>query len=507
MKRLLPIFFFMMGMAGALLAAPGGSRAPTQAEWTDQGSKIQSHYSNPDFSETFNRSNEPLEDSANWSALAGSLAIVSNTCIVDTTDTSYFQCDTHNSTNGAIEVGINFHGTSGDLGVIFRAQDTSNFYLVTASPTDNAVSLYKMVSDTPTLLDSGGTVDNDTAYTLDIQFDSANKIIVAQDFVPVIDYTDSSSPYTSGGTLLYAHTAAANLAEISAFKTWDATYWDWFLSGSMSPGAIVKIGATYYLYYLGSDGVGSSGEQRHRYMGVATSSDCITWTPYAGNPIYSYKPNSGETEGTFSVSGYSDGSTAYLYTGDMLFTESPPAVHSNVRALSTTNGTTLADNGIVLGWNNTSIYGYGDELAPAGVYANGTGFNLFYIPNGVDQTKYLCVATLSNQTHVVNTTRVGTDTDIWDNTGSTAMPNGNILLSRGHLNATTQNFTADIEIVSPTKPTGLYHCLSYDFADGNSHSVIYHKGNGQYIRAYAVGTLSADIGIMTANVTKTENLF
>lgn len=71
----------------------------------------------------------------------------------------------------------------------------------------------------------------------------------------------------------------------------------------IAPSSILKINGTFYLYYTG--GLMTSTVRK---IGLALSTDGITWTKYAGNPILT-KTSSWEAEGPFYPSVIMDGNT------------------------------------------------------------------------------------------------------------------------------------------------------------------------------------------------------
>jgi hypothetical protein len=65
--------------------------------------------------------------------------------------------------------------------------------------------------------------------------------------------------------------------------------WNYRIDGAISPCAAVKRGSTYYLYYIGADGNRSSdGGPRRRALGVATSSNGLSFTNSGNNPVVTH---------------------------------------------------------------------------------------------------------------------------------------------------------------------------------------------------------------------------
>jgi hypothetical protein len=96
--------------------------------------------------------------------------------------------------------------------------------------------------------------------------------------------------------MLYRHAVSGPRIGVYLATSADGTTWTnygsnpvydeaaaWPARGSTSgiePYGLIKVGATYYLYY-------SCWGVLYRAVGVATSTDLHTWTPYASNPVFS----------------------------------------------------------------------------------------------------------------------------------------------------------------------------------------------------------------------------
>jgi hypothetical protein len=71
----------------------------------------------------------------------------------------------------------------------------------------------------------------------------------------------------------------------------DSSAWDKVILDQV----VIKLGLTYYMYYTGgatASGLGKYSLQTAYHIGVATSSDGLSWTKYSGNPILSARVNS-----------------------------------------------------------------------------------------------------------------------------------------------------------------------------------------------------------------------
>jgi sucrose-6-phosphate hydrolase SacC (GH32 family) len=161
--------------------------------------------------------------------------------------------------------------------------------------------------------------------------------------------------------------------------------WELRLEGAISPGAMIKKNGSYFLYYIGADGDRSTdGGPRHRALGLATSSDGINFVKYAANPIITHLPHHNEEEGIFSVAAMIDADgTVILYYGAMdAGNATSTSVDGDVRLAVSNDGIHFSDVGDVLSHSDKSIWGFGDELFPVGVFRSEGTFYVYYIAKG-----------------------------------------------------------------------------------------------------------------------------
>jgi predicted GH43/DUF377 family glycosyl hydrolase len=162
--------------------------------------------------------------------------------------------------------------------------------------------------------------------------------------------------------------------------------WDVRLSGMISPCTVVKKDGFYFLYYIGADGDRSTdGGPRHRALGVATSTDGINFTKYSGNPILTHLPHNNEEEGIFSCGATLDvNGDIILYYGALdAGSSTSESVDSDIRLAVSSDGFNFTEIGDVVSHSDSSVWGYGDELFPVGVFqANGQWY-VYYIAKGV----------------------------------------------------------------------------------------------------------------------------
>ena len=87
--------------------------------------------------------------------------------------------------------------------------------------------------------------------------------------------------------------------------SWDATH--------VADPAVISDGTTYKMWYPGSDDILSSGDF-YSSIGYATSTDGITWTKYAGNPVIS--GTVGSWDASLGIAGVVfDGTTYHMWYG------------------------------------------------------------------------------------------------------------------------------------------------------------------------------------------------
>jgi len=185
--------------------------------------------------------------------------------------------------------------------------------------------------------------------------------------------------------------------------------WDVNISGAISPSAIVKKDGTYYLYYVGADGIRSTdGGPRHRAMGVATSTDGINFTKYSGNPILTYLPNNNEEEGLFSAGAMLDdnGEILLYYSACEAADSRSEQVSCHGFLATSTDGLNFSDQGIVLNYKDSSVWGSGDELFPVGAFKDNGTYYLYYIAKGSGVSWGLGVASGTSKTNLSTTKAV-----------------------------------------------------------------------------------------------------
>lgn len=159
--------------------------------------------------------------------------------------------------------------------------------------------------------------------------------------------------------------------------------WDKRLEGMLSPCTVIKKEETFFLYYIGASGDRGDGGPAYRALGVATGSDGIHFTKYAGNPLFTYFPYNDDEEGTFSCGAFlEDNGEFVLYWSALNSQGSPGTVTSDGRLSISSDGFNFADQGIVLNHADSGVWGYGDELFPVGSFREGNQYHVYYVAKG-----------------------------------------------------------------------------------------------------------------------------
>lgn len=169
--------------------------------------------------------------------------------------------------------------------------------------------------------------------------------------------------------------------------------WDLYLWGGFAFSVIKKDG-TYYLYYQGSSDYRTEFDETvlWRAIGVATSSNGIQFTKYAGSPVLAWFPNQYGEEGAVSsgITLGEQGETFLFYGAN---TQSgPTTVNADARAASSPDGFNFTDLGVVIDRKDRSVWGGGDEVFPVAAIHDAGKWILYYIPNGTPEGGLLGVA-------------------------------------------------------------------------------------------------------------------
>lgn len=176
---------------------------------------------------------------------------------------------------------------------------------------------------------------------------------------------------------------AADFTDQGVVLTPDAGEWDArFPAGA--PGTIVKKAGTYFLYYVGADGnrVGDDGPS-NRCIGLATSTDGITWAKHASNPVISHAvlaANDLEEEGSWRIAAMLDtDGTILLYVGRQFDAPVLSGYQIDIHLFTSTDGVSFTDQGLIIAAPPGGATGSEDELGPLGAATDGTNYYLQYI--------------------------------------------------------------------------------------------------------------------------------
>ncbi|MBW2700389.1 MAG: hypothetical protein JRF33_06180 [Deltaproteobacteria bacterium] len=198
--------------------------------------------------------------------------------------------------------------------------------------------------------------------------------------------------------------------------------WDHRLTGAFSPSCMVKFNGTYFLYYIGASGdrdnsdLNSSGDLNnpddgpaYRSLGVATSSDGVHFSKYAGNPLIEYVAPRDNEEGVFSCAAVVVDNEIQLYYSDIVhIVGSSGGVNANARMRKSSDGFTFTDDTLFMSFSDSTIWGYGDELFPIGVTTDSTGaIQLYYVAKGHAITWGLGLSANGSYEGLINSDTIG----------------------------------------------------------------------------------------------------
>jgi hypothetical protein len=225
--------------------------------------------------------------------------------------------------------------------------------------------------------------------------------------------------------------------------------WDKGIIGNYG-GAIVKLGNTYFYYYIGGSQwtVGSPAEELgYSKVGLATSTDGINWAKYAGNPIITYSTGDYEHEGIFSIAATVVSGVVHLYYGAMHHTgtPNPNSIDGHIRYRKSTDGYSFTDD--------TFIYSNApDEHYPVGVTYKDSVWHLYTLGDAYIGAGPLNHMYGSTPTNVSNYTQVSAGP--WRGGGDITWVDDNTILM--HLTPGASGSTIETRTISKTD----YYALS-----------------------------------------------
>jgi hypothetical protein len=157
-------------------------------------------------------------DAAGWTAVSGTWSITTDgTKVYKQSSTSgeaiaYAGSDTW--TDYVYEANVKLSSTNGNVGLVFRYSDASNFYMLRLNDNGDKVELYKRVGGTLTLIASSAqTVTPGQLYVMKVVVEG-NKIIGYVDGVEKINWTNATTQLTSGKIGFRMHTSSASVDNI-----------------------------------------------------------------------------------------------------------------------------------------------------------------------------------------------------------------------------------------------------------------------------------------------------
>lgn len=156
--------------------------------------------------------------------------------------------------------------------------------------------------------------------------------------------------------------------------------WDHRLYGQISPCVAVLWKGKYFLYYVGASGDRKTdGGPKDRALGVAVSEDGLHFSKYSDNPVLTHQPQGNPEEGVFSAAAILSGEDLWLYYGAIeAVNATTESVQSSVALAHSTDGLHFQDRGPVLRWDDSEVWGHGDELFPLGALEAHGRFHVFY---------------------------------------------------------------------------------------------------------------------------------
>lgn len=224
--------------------------------------------------------------------------------------------------------------------------------------------------------------------------------------------------------------------------------WDSRLEGSISPATVVKKGGTYFLYYVGADGNRSDGGPANRRLGVATSTDGINFTKYAGNPILIPSNPSNADAAVFSAGAFVDDNGDII----MYYSDCDGVVNCGIHLATSSDGLNFTDGGIVVAWD-ASVWGAGDELFPVGALKANNKYYIYYIAKNYNFEWQAGVAWGDSASNITNSASILTDGQIIG--GFDPVKLNDTQVAMFVLRNFASSYTVDVRTVDINNPTSL----------------------------------------------------
>jgi hypothetical protein len=269
------------------------------------------------------------------------------------------------------------------------------------------------------------------------------------------------------------------------FEAGEPGEWDHYLWGGFA-GTAVKVGGTYFLYYQGASDYRTSYDETvlWRAIGVATSSDGVSFQKYEHNPVLTWFPSDNGEEGAVSGSAVlaDDGALVLLYGANT--EESATLVNADARWAASGDGLSFTDMGIVLDHMDRSIWGSGDELFPIIAIHDLDQWFVYYLPNGTLQARQLGVAwgaSLDDLAHSSAVRARGRTVKAWGMGAATKVGDGVYAL---FLNDVTAR-TTEVRLVSLDSPNRVSRPVeTYRFEEAMQATVLLDEETGTWFMYY-----------------------
>jgi hypothetical protein len=235
---------------------------------------------------------------------------------------------------------------------------------------------------------------------------------------------------------------------------------------------------------------------------LATSNDGINFQKDPSNPVVTHSPNNSIEEGAVSCGVSMNSSEMVMYYGANTVTSpTSPYVNANGVVATSTDGRNFNDQGIALRYNDSTLWGSGDEVFPVMSFRSPetNRWIVYYIPNGVPETRTLGVAWGTSMLNLSNSAGV---TDSGGNIATWGMGGGVVSLQNGSYAVFTNNVTTqqmEARIMNPNTPAQLSTPVQiYSFANFNSGVVYFDAASNTWYLFYRNGDASA-YGVKTAS--------
>jgi len=161
--------------------------------------------------------------------------------------------------------------------------------------------------------------------------------------------------------------------------------WDARLYGQISPCTVLAKDGLLHLYYVGADGDRSTdGGPRHRALGLATSKDGLHFQKCSANPVLTHLPHKNQEEGIGCAGGMLDTNGDILIYYGAIWAANPDTeeVRGHIALAKSRDGKNFVDLGYLLSWNDSSVWGHGDEIGPIGACRIEGTYYVYYIAKG-----------------------------------------------------------------------------------------------------------------------------